>query len=243
MKVELIAYTEGTDHVCNLAAKNCVSEEMPELFEMDAEGFVYLVDSECKSLKHALASGHESVTEHAVFTFAIEGISRACSHQLVRHRMASYSQQSQRYVKMDKLECVIPHSMEDHPDFHRDVWEEHLERILYLYKELIDAGIPPEDARYILPNACCTNLVVTMNGRELMHFFSLRCCTRAQWEIRELAKEMLKQVRQVAPIMFENAGPQCKKLGYCPEAKGCGRYPPKVEALGLDMCVLSEVEE
>ena len=104
MNVRLIAYTEGADHVCNLAAKNCVSEEMPELIELDADGYECWVDSECKPLKHALASGHESVCEHATFTFSIEGISRACSHQLVRHRMASYSQQSQRYVKMDGFE-------------------------------------------------------------------------------------------------------------------------------------------
>ena len=242
MKVELIAYTEGAEHVCNLAAKTCVSEGMPELFELDAEGYVHLVDEECKSLRHALASGHESVAEHAVFTFAIEGISRACSHQLVRHRMASYSQQSQRYVQVqDRDGYVIPDSV-DEWNFLNDYCYI-MSEIMDIYERLIKGGVPEEDARYILPNACCTNIVVTMNARELMHFFGLRCCTRAQWEIRELAKEMLKQVKKVAPVMFEKAGPQCKKLGYCPEAKGCGRYPPKVEALGLDMCVLSEVEE
>lgn len=258
MKVELIAYTEGADHVCNLAAKNCVSEEMPELFEMDAEGFVHLVDEECRSLRHALESGHESVAEHAVFTFSIEGISRACSHQLVRHRMASYSQQSQRYVKMNGFDYVTPESIDScrwsefkgysehkEPMYEtlQDDYEWLMEKIASIYRTMIDHGIPEEDARYILPNACCTNIVVTMNGRELRHFFKLRCCNRAQWEIRELADKMLEQVKEVAPILFENAGPQCKKLGYCPEAKGCGRYPPKVEALGLDMCVLSEVEE
>lgn len=258
MKVELIAYTPEADDVCGVAARTCVSETIPPKGDL----FGDWSKSE-NALRHALASGHESVAEHAVFTFAIEGISRACSHQLVRHRMASYSQQSQRYVNMDNFDYVMPESIQSHENaiFFRHDYDpfdnelvkvsmtpkEAIDRIMKqiadIYEGMIRAGIPEEDARYILPNACCTNLVVTMNGRELMHFFSLRCCTRAQWEIRELAKEMLKQVRQVAPIMFENAGPQCKKLGYCPEAKGCGRYPPKVEALGLDMCVLSEVEE
>lgn len=236
MKVELIAYTEGTDHVCNLAAKTCVSEGMPELFEMDTEGYVHLVDEECKSLRHALASGHESVAEHAVFTFAIEGISRACSHQLVRHRMASYSQQSQRYVRMDGFEYVTPESFTttvtddywntescDNSTLASEEFDSLMEVIGELYERMIEAGIPEEDARYILPNACCTNIVVSMNGRELLHFFNLRCCTRAQWEIRELAEKMLELVKPVAPVIFETAGPSCVKLGRCPEKRSCGR--------------------
>lgn len=218
MNIELIAYTPLPEEVCNLAAETCVSENIPE---MDY--------NEQKSLKHALASGHESVLEHASFTFAIEGISRACSHQLVRHRMASYSQQSQRYVNMEGFEYVIPESIKNHPEFQEDVWQELMETIAEHYKELIESGIPEEDARYILPNACKTNIIVTMNARELRHFFSLRCCNRAQWEIKWVADMMLELVKEVAPKLFENAGARCKQLGYCPEARGCGKYPKKAK--------------
>ena len=237
MKVEQIAHTPNPDGVCAVSANACVSKGIYGVSDFTDDGQIG------KSLKHALASGHESVCEHAVFTFAIEGISRACSHQLVRHRMASYSQQSQRYVEVNPFKYVKPKSIEEDEDA-CERYDEIMMEIYGAYAELLRLyDIPEEDARYILPNACTTNIIVSMNGRELMHFFGLRCCTRAQWEIRELAKKMLKQVKQVAPILFEKAGPQCKKLGYCPEAKGCGRYPPKKEALGLDMCVLSEVEE
>lgn len=217
MDVRLIAHTPEPESVCNLGAKVCVSQTMPE---NGGDDF--------RSLDHALASGHDSVLEHASFTFSIEGISRTCSHQLVRHRMASYSQQSQRYVKMDGFEYVIPESIEYATD---DVFNEFISLMIALersYKSFVDRGIPEEDARYILPNACTTNLVVTMNARELRHFFSLRCCERAQWEIRELAEKMLALVKEVAPTIFEDAGPRCKALGYCPEKRGCGKMPKKV---------------
>ena len=226
MNIELIAYTPTPEAVCNLGAEICVSESRPDLKE---DGY--------KALGHALRSGHESVLEHAVFTFAIEGISRACSHQLVRHRMASYSQQSQRYVNMDGFDYVVPESIKNH----EKTWDERgktdlekwftnaMEGLSEFYKNLVSEGIPEEDARYILPNACKTNIVVTMNARELRHFFSLRCCERAQWEIKQVAEMMLALVREVAPTLFKDAGSRCKNLGYCPEAKGCGRYPKKVK--------------
>lgn len=218
MNIELIAHTPEPESVCNLGAKVCVSHDMPE------SGW-----DDFKSLDHALASGHESVLEHVSFTFAIEGISRACSHQLVRHRMASYSQQSQRYVKMDKFSTMIPPTIRDASD---DIFNEYFSLMVAItntYASFIERGIPEEDARYILPNACCTNIIVTMNARELRHFFSLRCCERAQWEIKQLAEMMLALVREVAPSLFEDAGAQCKKLGYCPEKRGCGRMPKKVK--------------
>ena len=114
----------------------------------------------------------------------------------------------------------------DTPLIH-DVYIELMEEISMLYAEMVKAGIPEEDARYILPNACKTNLIVTMTARELRHFFSLRCCERAQWEIKQLADMMLALVREVAPTLFENAGAQCKKLGYCPEKCGCGKCKTK----------------
>ena len=231
MNIELIAHTPEPESVCNLGAKVCVSHDMPE------SGW-----DDFKSLDHALASGHESVLEHATFTFAIEGISRACSHQLVRHRMASYSQQSQRYVKMDGFDYVVPESINDivldevwdsdigfESVYASEVYTNLMNDIRDAYTLMIENGIPEEDARYILPNACKTNIVVTMNARELRHFFSLRCCERAQWEIKQVAEMMLDLVKEVAPTLFEDAGPRCKTLGYCPEAKGCGKMPKKVK--------------
>lgn len=233
MKVELIAHTPNPDHVCAVASSTCVSQEIP-----NTENVVL------GSLKGALASGHESVAEHASFTFAIEGVSRALTHQLVRHRIASYSQQSQRYVKMDGFEYVTPKSIlnpEDEEEVHfsfrwcHDKWiqvpvdrwiayTELMDDIRKLYNELVNAGIPEEDARYILPNACTTNIVVTMNARELRHFFNLRCCTRAQWEIRALADAMLAEVKKVAPALFKGAGASCVATGRCPEGKkSCGK--------------------
>ena len=221
MKVTLVAYTPDPDKVCSMAARTCTSHSCP------------MIDSNVGTLRHALASGHESVAEHAAFTFQVEGISRACSHQLVRHRLASYSQQSQRYVNMGGFEYVTPESIsrrrdrDSDPYFYLQEYEYLMEAISKLHKGMVDAGIPEEDARYILPNACCTNITITMNARELRHFFEERCCTRAQWEIRELAEKMLDEVKKVAPVLFENVGSKCLRLGYCPEVKGCGRMESK----------------
>lgn len=229
MNIELISYTELGEKACGVAAKTCVASEMPS---MD--------DDNSKSLMHALSSGHDSITEHWTATFAIEGISRACSHQLVRHRMASYSQQSQRYVKMDGFKYVIPESINDivldevwdsdigfESVYASEVYTNLMNDIRDVYNLMIEGGIPEEDARYILPNACKTNIVVTMNARELRHFFSLRCCERAQWEIKQVAEMMLALVKEVAPTLFEDAGARCKQLGYCPEKKGCGKAKKK----------------
>ena len=217
MNIKLIAFTPSPESVCDLGARVCVSYDMPE------------PDEDLKALGHALASGHESVLEHASFTFAIEGISRACSHQLVRHRMASYSQQSQRYVKMDKFSTVVPPTIRDASD---DIFNEYYSLMIAIantYASFIERGLPEEDARYILPNACKTNLIVSANARELRHIFSLRCCERAQWEIKQVAEMMLALVREVAPTLFEDAGPRCKQMGYCPEKRGCGKMPKEAK--------------
>lgn len=175
-------------------------------------------------------SGHLSPIEHASFTFAIEGISRACSHQLVRHRLASYSQQSQRYVGMeDGFRYIIPPSIIQDPSL-KEQFEFFMEGIQEFYNRLItalnDRGIEGEaayeDARFVLPNAAETKIIVTMNGRELLHFFTQRCCRRAQWEIRRMAVEMLKLARKAAPAIFSDAGPACLG-GPCPEGiYSCG---------------------
>jgi thymidylate synthase (FAD) len=174
-----------------------------------------------KAISKIVGMGHLSVIEHASFTFSVEGVSRALTHQLVRHRIASYSQQSQRYVSMNRASYIIPPSIALDPDAKKE-YETLMNQIWKAYAELAQK-VPKEDARYVLPNACNTNITVTMNARELTHFFSLRCCRRAQWEIRKMAWLMLLEVRQVSPILFENAGPGCVR-GPCPEGEySCGK--------------------
>jgi thymidylate synthase (FAD) len=170
---------------------------------------------------------------HLSFTFALEGMSRACSHQLVRHRVASFSQQSQRYIQVKKLQehvvtppVVAEKGGERFAAFIREASD--------AYAELVEAGVPREDARFVLPNAAETSLIMTMDGGSLMHFFGLRLCSRAQWEIRAMAEEMLKQVRAVEPMLFTEAGPYCVQLGKCPEGRfSCGKMPEmKAKYLG-----------
>ena len=170
-------------------------------------------------IKRVTGYGHTSVIEHASFTFSVEGVSRAMTHQLVRHRIASYTQQSQRYVTYDTLEkYVTPESVSGNADA-KKVFDETLKKISETYQKLLELKIPKEDARFILPNAAKTNIIVTMNARELRHFFNLRCCVRAQWEIRDVAVEMLRQAKKAAPVLFEDCGPTCVELGYCTEGK------------------------
>ena len=212
MKVELISYSNLGEKVCGIASKTCVSKNIPDVN-----------DNVMKSLRSAISSGHEAVLEHWSATFAVSGVSRALTHQLVRHRLCSFSQQSQRYVDMDGFDYVVPESILNRPDS-LEQFEWGMKAIQKVYKTLLAYGIDMEDARYILPNACTTNIIVSMNARQLRHFFALRCCNRAQKEIKELADKMLELVKEVAPTIFENAGPSCVQAGYCPEGKrGCGR--------------------
>lgn len=214
MRVKLLAYTQNADAICAAAGRSCYSEKSSmELVES-------MKDPQ-KTLGKIVGMGHHSVIEHAVFTFSVEGVSRSLTHQLVRHRVASYSQQSQRYVSMDKPTYVIPKTVEADPEL-KKVYEDTMKDIWESYNKLVEK-IPPEDARYVLPNGCTTNITITMNARELFHFFTLRCCNRAQWEIRDLADEMLRQCKAVSPIIFANAGPPCVR-GPCPEGKlSCGK--------------------
>jgi thymidylate synthase (FAD) len=210
MRVQLLTHTPDPEQVVAAAARLCYSDAtISQLLERAPE-------QAPKLLRKILDMGHLSVLEHASFTFGIEGISRACSHQLVRHRIASYSQQSQRYVSHDeRFEAVTPASIADRPEL-AVRFEQHLAATHELYRELLDAGVPAEDARFVLPNAAATKLVMTMNARELHHFFALRCCRRAQWEIRAMAKEMLRLARRAAPLLFADTGPGCLR-GACPE--------------------------
>ena len=214
--VILIAHTPEAEKVVAMAAKICYAKDVSmkklqkKINDNDASAFITKL----------LESGHESPFEHISFTFGIEGISRACSHQLVRHRMASFSQRSQRYCFEDGFNYIEPEDINENEiedKFFRDFMRHSKE----VYSKLIDKGVKPEDARMVLPNACETKIIVTMNARELLHFFKLRCCKRAQKEIREVAFMMKNICRKVAPNVFQYAGPNCLK-GYCTEGeKSC----------------------
>lgn len=210
MKVRLIKYTPEPEKVVAMAAKSCHTVDIPEMDGMSEDEIKAII-------RITRDAGHHSVMEHASFTFAIEDVSRALTHQLVRHRLASYSQQSQRYVNLEPLEYVIPPSIHGNEKA-MEKYRELMKSIEKGYKELVEAGVPLEDARYILPNATHTNIVVTMNARELWNFFTLRTCMKAQWEIRTLAFIMLRMVKDVAPALFEGAGPACLR-GPCPEGE------------------------
>lgn len=223
MHVELLYHTPDPERAIATAARLCYAPVgASELMETMPEERVKSV------LSTIMGSGHFSTLEHASYTFAIEGVSRALTHQLVRHRIASFNQQSQRYVKFKNgLEVVTPPSIAENDETHV-VFDEAIKACLKAYDALLNAGIPAEDARYLLPNASETKIVVTMNVRELLHFFNLRCCNRAQWEIREMAHKMLELARPTAPYVFADAGAPCVS-GVCPEGKmTCGNPYPRV---------------
>ena len=217
MNVELLYHTPDPQRAVATAARLCYAPiGAAELMEsLDDEAII-------KVLRTIMTGGHFSTLEHASYTFAIDGVSRALTHQLVRHRLASFNQQSQRYVAYkDGLDVIKPQSIAENEEANA-LFDQMVERTVEAYKAFLAAGVPAEDARYILPNAAETKIVVTMNIRELLHFFSLRCCNRAQWEIRELAWRMLELVRDTAPYIFMDAGPGCVR-GACPEKKmACG---------------------
>ena len=241
MNVKLIAYTPEAGTTIAKAAKLCYSPVGVEEIEKK------LNDEEVERFVSMLASmGHDSPLEHVSFTFAVEGVSRVLTHQLVRHRLASYSQQSQRYVKLDQFDYIVPEAVRGDEEA-EDVFLKSMEAanesyhkitdILQKkhYEEYIAEGMEEkkaarqaekraiEDARYVLPNACETKIVLTMNARSLLHFFNMRLCLRAQWEIRGLALAMLKEVMNTAPALFKKAGPPCVN-GPCPEgAMTCGK--------------------
>ncbi len=241
LKVEIIAHTPQPEKIIAAAAKLCYSQSgvdgiLEGLTEEKTESFINML----------VSLGHESPFEHVSFTFGIEGVSRAVLAQITRHRIASFSVQSQRYVNKESFTYIMPPEIEALPEakevFLQAMEEDrkHYMRLAALLKEkhtktLIDGGMEEaaaakaaekmafEDARSVLPNACDTKIVMTMNVRSLYNFFNLRCCTRAQWEIRALAEEMLRKVKQIAPTLFKKAGPPCVS-GPCPEGKmSCGK--------------------
>jgi thymidylate synthase (FAD) len=219
MKVLLITHTPEPDRLCAQAA---LVSKWPEGWSEFKDRWNDSTD--LQHLHDTLEKGHISVIEHATFTFSLEGISRAASHQLVRHRIASYTQQSQRYVPLDDSSpFIIPDTIKKNEKASPLVTT-HFTRQFSLYRTLLEMGIPLEDARFILPNATRTNIIMTMNARELLHFFALRCCERTQWELREVAWNMLELVKAVAPIIFSRGGPSCVQVGTCPEGDlSCGK--------------------
>ena len=218
MQVKLVRYTPEPERTVAMSARLCYSPiGAAQLEERISD------EQAAKLVRKLVSMGHFSTLERVTFTFAIEGVSRVLTHQLVRHRIASYSQQSQRYVKEHDFETIVPPSIAKNPEA-KAKFDALMTQIQDLYNEFTAAGVLAEDARYILPNAAETKIVCTFNARSLLNFFSLRCCTRAQWEIRALANEMLRQVKEVAPVIFENAGPTCVSEGVCHEGEmSCGR--------------------
>lgn len=223
MQVELLYHTPDPERAIATAARLCYAPVgASELMETMPEERVASV------LSTIMKSGHFSTLEHVSYTFAIDGVSRALTHQLVRHRLASFNQQSQRYVKFaNGLDTIKPDTVAENPEANA-LFDEAIEFAKDAYVKLLDMGIPAEDARYLLPNAAETKIVVTMNVRELLHFFELRCCNRAQWEIRDLAHKMLELALPTAPFVFADAGASCVR-GACPEGKmTCGNPFPRV---------------
>lgn len=215
MKVTLLSHTPNPEKLIAASARLCyTSKEIDELLEGLTEEKVDKFIDKLTSL------GHESPLEHVTFTFGIEGISRACSHQLVRHRIASYSQKSQRYVDENGFSFIIPKTIID--SGMERIYDSLMFQIEEIYKDLKAAGVPKEDVRMVLPNACCTSIIVTMNVRSLLNFFKHRVCNRAQWEIQELAIKMLKICKETSPKLFAKAGASCM-YGSCSEGSmSCG---------------------
>lgn len=216
MKVELTRITERPILAIEEAASNCYNSKPT---------------GDGKIMKHCIKSGHTSVTEFCDFTFHIEGVSRALSHQLVRHRMASYAQRSQRYCSEDGFEYVTPKSIKNRNQEVENLYKDIIQQIQVAYKELQSMGVSNEDARMVLPNACTTCIEVKMNLRALMNFMNERLCSCAQTEIREMATKMRDAVIKEIPLLADYLVPKCEKygkqFGFCNESKSrsCGRHP------------------
>ena len=224
IKVKLLDYTPEPERVVAMAARLCYSASgAEELAERLSD------DQVKKMVRQMIKLGHGSTIEHVSFTFGVEGVSRVLTHQLVRHRIASYDQQSQRYVSAHGFQYITPPSIAASPTA-KVKFDQLQQEIRRIYDEMVALGVPKEDARYVLTNATETKILITMNARSLMHFFNLRCCYRAQWEIRELAYKMLAEVKQVAPTLFHNAGASCVNTGRCPEGElTCGHFAEMIK--------------
>ena len=219
--VSLLSHTETPERLVALAARVCYT---PEGFSKIDEN---LSDKKVARLvRQMVDTGHHSTLEHVSFTFGIAGLSRVASHQLVRHRIASFSQASQRYISLEEcFEYEVPPAIARDDDG-KKLFIEAMGHAHDTYRTLVQAGMSKEDARFVLPGAARSQIMVTMNARSLINFFGLRTCERAQQEIRLTARKMLELVREVAPNIFYKAGPSCDSLGYCPDDyRKCPKYP------------------
>jgi len=233
LDVQLLEMSQNAITLIYVACRQCYAEGFAG--DVFSDSAVDLKKQE-EFVKSVVASGHLSPLEHVKFSFAVQGVSRALTHQLVRHRLASYSQQSQRYVKEKDFDYIIPPTIERNSAAKAE-FEKLMAMIQQSYTKLLSlmgqdnlsGEAANQDARFALPQAAETKIVVTMNCRELLHFFQHRCCSRAQWEIRQLANKMLDICRQKLPAVFTSAGAKCEELGYCPEGEKfcCGKYPVK----------------
>ncbi|MFA5093233.1 MAG: FAD-dependent thymidylate synthase [Candidatus Omnitrophota bacterium] len=233
MQVKLLEMSQQAIKLIYVACRQCYSEKFAgEVFEDDSIS----TEKQEAFVKSIVASGHQSPLEHVKFTFAIEGVSRALTHQLVRHRIASFSQQSQRYVKEKDFDYIIPPAIERNVEAKNEfeklmisIQQSYTKLLELLGEDKVTGEAANQDARFTLPQAAETKIVVTMNCRELLHFFQHRCCSRAQWEIRQLANIMLKICQKELPAVFAQAGAKCEELKFCPEGEKfcCGRYPLK----------------
>jgi thymidylate synthase (FAD) len=237
LRVKLLEMSENAIPLIYAACRQCYAEKFAGDIFFDTSS----IEKKAAFVQKVVASGHESPLEHVKFTFAVDGVSRALTHQLVRHRLASYSQQSQRYVKEGDFDYVIPPAIERDPAAHKEftdlmagIQKSYTKLLGLMEKANIAGEAANQDARFVLPQAAETKIVVTMNCRELLHFFNHRCCARAQWEIRALAEEMLAVCREKLPAVFTGGGAKCESLGYCPEGEKfcCGKYPVKEKILG-----------
>ena len=217
--VKLISKPENMLRTIYTACRTCYSADSPINIYDKAEDEEKML----KLISRVVSSGHYSTIEHIQVSFAISNVSRACTHQLVRHRHASFSQKSQRYVKeKGQFDYLIPPTVMKNEEI-KTKYVEFMGKISEFYLEMTEAGIPAEDARFVLPNAASSSMVVSMNLRELIHIANLRLCTRAQDEIRILVREMCKELVAVEPWLKPYLVPKCEKLGFCDEDKSCGR--------------------
>jgi len=227
MQVKLIAYTKDPEKVVAAAIRQCYSADSAAKMKNKLTAA-----ERAKLIKMVIASGHTSTIEHVSFTFAVSGVSRVLTHELVRHRIASYSQQSQRYINGQNFGFVVPPKISANKEA-RKIFEATIKDLGKKYEQLIQLGIPKEDARFILPNATDVKMVITMNARALFNFLARRMCNRAQWEIRSLAYAMHRELLKVAPHIFKYAGPTCKTEGICWEGeRHCG-LPQKDKSIKL----------
>lgn len=223
--VKLISKPESILRTVYTACRTCYSADSPINIYKEAEDEEKML----KLIKNVVASGHHSTIEHIQISFAISNVSRACTHQLVRHRLMSFSQKSQRYVKeKGQFDYIIPPTIDKNSEL-REKFINFMGEISDKYQEFVEAGIPAEDARFVMPNAAASSLVASLNLRELIHLAQLRLCTRAQYEIRMMVKAMCDEITAVEPWLKEYLVPKCEFNGFCDEHKSCGRKITKAE--------------